>query len=226
MTCDRLTRTLADLNADWEARCDGASPIPTPWLLACRHFTRDHALADLTEVVRDHPDDTLLALLSLHRTGDELAGRAVVQAMLPKMVLMARSDAAATLEDYLAHLWVRIATYPVARRPHRVAANLALDTLKAVRAAGRAQRSSSVLPGPWVPDPVADATAVLDAGVRLGVIDELTRRTLVTVYVEGRTSAAAGEVLGVSADAVRWRCSKGVRALRKVAPELVDQLAG
>ena len=75
-------------------------------------------------------------------------------------------------------------------------------------------------------DPLEDAVPVLAAGVRLGIIDPRTRRTLEAVYVERRTSAAAAQVLGTSADAVRWRCSKGIRALRAARDELLLEVAG
>lgn len=224
MTRERMTSTAAALNREWEALTDDPAPLPASWRLACPHLAETSTLADALAVVRDHPDATLLGLLALHRAGDALAGRTVVQAMLGKMILMASRDAVATLDDYLAALWVRVATYPLTRRPHRVAANLALDTLKSMKS-GSWQPGGQLPPRPQH-DPLGDAEAVLDAGVRLGVIDALTRRTLACVYVDGRSSAAAASVLGVSSDAVRWRCSKGVRALRGVAPDLVEQLAG
>lgn len=224
MTCHGITATASALNREWAVLTDDPAPLPRSWRLACAHFTAASRLADVLVAVREHPDAVLLALLTLHRGGDALAGRAVVQAMLGKMILMASRDAGATLDDHLAALWVRVATYPIARRPHRVAANLALDVLKTMKSEPR--QPLRQLPPPPAPDPLADAAAVLDAGVRLGAIDPATRRTLACVYVDGRTSAAAASVLGVSADAVRWRCSKGVRALRAVAPELVEQLAG
>lgn len=221
MTRIGLSRTLAALNDEWlDLQFD---PAPDPWRTSPA-LAGARTLGEVFARVRDDPDAVLLALLHHQSTGDRLAGRVVVQAMVPKLVLMAVRDPEATFDDHLAALWVRVATYPVARRPRRVAANLALDTLKSITSAR--PRAVASLPGVVVPDPLADATTVLDAGVRLGVIDGLTRRTLEVVYVDGRTSHAAADVLGVSADSVRWRCSKGVRALRAVAPELVEQLAG
>lgn len=224
MTCEGLNRSLAALNREWADLTADTAPVPVSWRLASPFIGHDATLVELLDRVRAHPDAVLLALLRLHHTGDALAGRAVVQAMLGKLVIMASRDATATFDDYLAALWLRVATYPLERRPRRVAANLALDSLKAVKSAAR--QPMAPLPPQCLPDPLGDAEAVLDAGVRLGVIDATTRTTMATVYVEGRTSAAAAAVLGVSADAVRWRCSKGVRALRAVAGDLVEQLAG
>ena len=109
--------------------------------------------------------------------------------MLPKMVLMAVRDDTATFDDYLGALWLRVATYPLDRRPRAVAANLALDTLKTVTTDRRTPRQAGLPTHEG--DPLEDAVPVLAAGVRLGVIDPRTRRTLEAVYVERRTSAAA-----------------------------------
>ena len=218
MTRLGLSRTLARLNDEWLDL--QFTPVPSSWCLP----TRVGTLGDAFARVPHDPDAVLLALLTAQAAGDDLAGRVVVQAMVPKLVRMAVRDDGATFDDYLAALWVRVATYPVHRRPQRVAANLALDTLKTVK--GTRTHPPRALPAVVVPDPLADATVVLDAGVRLGAIDGLTRKTLEAVYVEGRTSRAAGDVLGMSADTVRWRCSKGVRALRAVAGDLLDAVAG
>lgn len=219
MTRIGLSRTLAALNDEWLDL--QFMPVPATW--------RPHVgepsvtLGDVFARIPADPDGVLLALLTLQQRDDVLAGRVVVQAMVPKMVLLAVRDTEATFDDYLAALWLRVATYPVGRRPIKVAANLALDALKSVKSS---RPRLTVLSNVPEPDAIRDATTVLDAGVQLGAIDSLTRRTLEAVYVDGRTSRAAGAVLGMSADTVRWRCSKGVRALRAVAPELVDQLAG
>lgn len=89
-------------------------------------------------------DETLLALLRLSQQGEQLAGRAVLQALLPKLQRMVgrmRSGAEHNLEDRrqaaIAILWELIARYPIDRRPHQVAANLALDTLHELTAAQR-----------------------------------------------------------------------------------------
>lgn len=228
MTLVEARATLSALNRDWDDLTARHPSLPATWRLAAPALRPPGGLADVLDRVRSEPDAVLGALLRLHRAGDDLAGRTVVQAMLGKLVRMAARDAEASLEDYLAALWVRVATYPLQRRPTRIAANLALDTLKVVKSGTRQHRCHlpAHLPPASPVDPLGDADAVLDAGVRLGVIDATTRATLRCVYVDGRTSASAGTLLGLSADAVRWRCSKGVRALRGAAPALVDALAG
>src|SRR5207237_7985290 len=80
-------------------------------------------------------DAVLLALLVRAQQGP-LAGRMVLQAMLPGLKsLSARlGHSVLSFEELwqvlFVCLWERIVTYPVERRPSRVAANLLRDTLK------------------------------------------------------------------------------------------------
>ncbi len=87
-------------------------------------------------------DEVLLHLLAQCQAGDRLAGRVVLQVMLPKAIRLARSTAAhpdwsggpdEAGAEVVAALWVAIATYPLERRPGRVTGNLALDTLAIVQ---------------------------------------------------------------------------------------------
>jgi DNA-directed RNA polymerase specialized sigma24 family protein len=68
------------------------------------------------------------------------------------------------------------------------------------------------VPPPAEPDG-PDAASVLAEARRLGLIDEVTHRTLWTVYVAGLTSQQAAAVLGTTPGAVRWRCSHALRRL-------------
>ncbi|MDN5572168.1 MAG: hypothetical protein L0G22_13100 [Propionibacteriaceae bacterium] len=225
MTRENLRATLRRWDDEWEGLAPPGRAVPAAWVLACRSLPEGAWVAEVPDLVRTDPDAILLGLLRLHRTGDQLAGFAVMAAMLSKAVRMALRDAEADLADYLAALWERVATYPVDSRPRRVAANLALDTLKTVKSA-LACRDTAVWQPAGADDPEPDAAAVLDAGLRLGLIDPVTRRTLDCVYVQGRSSRAAASELGTSSDTVRWRCSKGVRALRTHALDLAEELAG
>ena len=81
----------------------------------------------------------LLALLRLFQDGQQLAGRTVLQALLPKLVKTSAHAIGCTsstdtwAEDRrhitLAEFWDVMAGYPVERRTTSVALNLALDTL-------------------------------------------------------------------------------------------------
>lgn len=83
-------------------------------------------------------DRLLLALVRLAQGGHQLAARVVLQAMLPKLARMTRTTRPSSndnrLMDDRAHItvvtfWEVVYAYPTDRRPDRVAANLALDTL-------------------------------------------------------------------------------------------------
>jgi hypothetical protein len=90
----------------------------------------------IDEATKAGKDELLLALIRLFQSGHQLAGRTVLQAMLPKLARTASyapAETATTLEDArhitLAEFWDVLANYPTNRRPTSVAANLALDTL-------------------------------------------------------------------------------------------------
>lgn len=85
-------------------------------------------------------DELLLSLIRLAQDGNHLAGRTVLQAMLPKLSTIAsRTSTSITStwsEDHrhitIAEFWQVLSDYPVERRPRRVAANLGLDTLNRI----------------------------------------------------------------------------------------------
>jgi DNA-directed RNA polymerase specialized sigma24 family protein len=81
-------------------------------------------------------EDEILAALLRQAQTDPLAARVVLQALLPGLKALARRillDASERDELWsalLAHCWERIRSYPLERRPARIAANTLLDTLK------------------------------------------------------------------------------------------------
>ncbi|MEU2024276.1 hypothetical protein ABZ565_19275 [Streptomyces sp. NPDC016469] len=87
-------------------------------------------------------DRILLPLLKAAVTGGpgaQLAARTVVQTMLPKAIRIARSqlrpqyDWEETVSLTVGALYEVVRTYPVHRRPRRIAANLSLETLRLTR---------------------------------------------------------------------------------------------
>lgn len=153
---------------------------------------------------------------------------------------MAQRDPRASIDDYLARLWCAIESYPLERRPARIAANLSMDTLKAVSrehqwmghvtlwpsselleellppAGLDGSRNDSLLPVDM------EARRVLEAGILLGLIDDSTVGLLRSVYVDGMTSVEAARRFNTSAGMVRARCSKVVRELASHSVELAD----
>lgn len=230
------------LNADWQRVVRDSAQVVAGWRLRHPALAAATGLDGVLDAVRSEPDAILGALLVETRTGCLVAPRVVLQAMLGKMVRMARSDAVAGVDDYVAVLWCEVVTYPLEARPRHIAANLALDTLKAVQAEHRWLVRGEVTP--WPPDEhldeictvgarqdrldhgvtisVLDADRVLDAGERLGILDAGMRAAMATVYCEGLRGDAAARRLGASPAVVRQRCSRGVRRLTERAALLAD----
>ncbi len=219
----------AALNSDWARLVDAG--LPSRW----------HAVAPLTGCrdldgvltrIRERPDPTLSALLELCADDDQLAGRSVLQAMLGKLVRLAGCDPSAGLDDYVTAMWFRIRTYPLAERPRRIAANLALDTLKSVQHQSHQPRGVDVTPYP--PDVIVELSAkraamdedeisartVIEVAAQLGVISLDTGAVLTSVYVDGLNGAAAAARHGKSQGAVRVQCHKAVRRLAQHSPTL------
>lgn len=233
----RLTR---ELNAQWQRLCDGKESAPDV-AAALDRWRRSPAadlgevagLADVLGAVRRCPDLALGQLVFQAQRGDAVASRVVLQAMLPKLVLLARSQQRAripfeeVLAGAVAALWERVATYPLLSRPQKVAANLALDTLKALRA-GQVEDARSV-PVPdleghqeAVETPLDDELGlVLTRAVDLGVITSEEARLLVLVYRHDQPDVAAAE-LGISPGAVRRRCHSVKARLRPAAFHLTS----
>ena len=230
------------LDREWQELDQRHPGTVTRW--AGRHdvLAAYRSFDDVLSVAKLYSDPVLGALLIEVSLGDQLAGRVVLQALIGRMVRMAQRDPRASIDDYLARLWSAIGSYPLERRRARIAANLSLDTLKAVcrerRWMGRGEvtlRPSSEsleeqLPPAGLggsrygsPQPVdVEVRRVLEAGARLGLIDDSALALLRTVYVDGMTSIEAGLRFNTSAGMVRARCSKVVRELATHSVELAE----
>ncbi|ACZ32433.1 hypothetical protein Xcel_3434 (plasmid) [Xylanimonas cellulosilytica DSM 15894] len=126
-------------------------------------------------------NELLLALLRLFQSGQQLAGRTVLQALLPKLARIAMSAVpeSANQGDFvedsrhltIAEFWEVAATYPVARRTERVASNLALDTLNRVT-----RQRQHADPIPFDPDMLYGQRDASDSAS--GASDFVARRVL------------------------------------------------
>jgi DNA-directed RNA polymerase specialized sigma24 family protein len=232
--------TLAALNVEWQSLNEQHRSLVGAWASSHVELADCHELHDVLESVRRQPDPTLGRLLAMAAGSDPLAGRVVLQAMLGKLVRMARCDATAGLDEYVGALWVRIRTYPLTDRPRRIAANLALDTLKAVRQERAWLRRAEVTPYPpeafldslydaIVRDPNkqdgADhltAKRVLSVAAELGLLSQDARSVLTSVYADGLDGRAAAARHGKTPGAIRVQCSSAVRFLARHAVELAE----
>jgi hypothetical protein len=214
---------------------------------ADRHeaLARCRSLNDVLSVAQLDSDPVLVALLTEVSVGDQLAGRVVLQALIGRMVRMAQRDPRASIDDYLAHLWCVIENYPLQRRPVRVAANLSMDTLKAVsrdhRWLGRggvtlwasSESLEELLEPTGLDGSPCDSTPPVDVEVRqvlqvsssLRLIDDCDAALLRSIYADGMSGTQAARQLHTSAGMIRVRCSKVVRQLAAHAVELADAAA-
>jgi DNA-directed RNA polymerase specialized sigma24 family protein len=229
---------LRRMDAEWAALQEDGSAAQ-----ACRRWAEGTAElagcgspADVLDRVAGAPDVVLGGLLAGAARGDRLAARVVLQALLPKVVRMASVDPRAEVDDYVAAMWCSVAAYPVARRPTSVAANLALDTLKAVHR--QRHPAPDVVTSPEVVlqaadhphaavvgrtvDPAGPSVAdVLDRARQHRLVDPATTDLLRSVYADGLSGASAARRHGLSPGAVRQRCSRAVKVLAAHA-ELLD----
>jgi hypothetical protein len=191
-------------------------------------------------IAKLHSDPVLAALLMEVAVGDHLAARVILQALLGRMIRMAQRDPRSSIDDYLARLWCMINSYPLSRRPVRIAANLSLDTLKAVSQDHRwlGTRGVTLFPSteslealleparingtPYdlAPPVEVEVRQVLEAGSLLSLIDESDATLLQSVYADGLSGSQAARRFHTSAGTVRVRCSKAVRELAAHAVEL------
>lgn len=189
-------------------------------------------------------DMLLLALVRLFQGGHQLAGRVVLQTMLPKLIRITlrtsptSTDNAWTEDRHhitIAEFWDVLATYPIGRRPSKVASNLALDTLHRVSGTRRPEEAIPVDPtelpigahglpaytfdhdaaaGEINAD--ADLVQVITWGVARGTITPDEGSLLAASYLPDPGAsgfAAAAAELGLSQAAVRQRCSRASRRL-------------
>ena len=233
-------RVVDALNRDWDEIVDSrgervAGSGRSPVLAGCGGLPEVEARASRG------CDLVLHALLSEAREGSWLAARTVLQAMLGRVVRMAGRDRRSSVDEYVAALWCVVVRYPLTARPVRIAANLALDTMKAVhrdalwwpREAAMvsllgedlelvleqwSQRSSL----DHQDAATVEAAQVIEAGGWLQILDEPSRALLRLVYVEGLSGAEAAARYGSTPGSVRVRCSRAIGKLSEHALVLAE----
>jgi len=136
---------LERLDLEWEqiARGPAARRALRRWAVTSPSLADFASIAALVEKVneRGHPEESDAVLLALLQVApvDDLAGRTVLQAMMPavknltaKFTPCGAWSSEETAAVVVAAMWERIRRYPVERRPKKVSANLSLDTRQTV----------------------------------------------------------------------------------------------
>jgi DNA-directed RNA polymerase specialized sigma24 family protein len=131
---------LRDLRSEWTRLATAPSSIRrvNSWGLSespIQHLDDVLLLAGFGRDPKDSVADRYLFLLVRRASTDELAARIVLQRLLPPLVSIARRRGKVTvggfdeaLTDVISHAWMLIRTYPVERRPAKVASNLVRDS--------------------------------------------------------------------------------------------------
>jgi DNA-directed RNA polymerase specialized sigma24 family protein len=181
-------------------------------------------------------DAALLALLERAR-GEPLAGRVVLEAILPGLKSIAGRmliDAREREELWSALLscaWERICRYPVERRPRRVAANLLLDCMRGTLDVLARARTDRALTSAELPldlsaaEPVdGDVDALLAGAVRAGAISELEADLILQTRIDGVDLASLAASADVPYNSLKSRRFRAERRLllylgRRAAPE-------
>lgn len=232
-----VNRTLARLDREWT----GLEASPAARRALARWAEAEPALAGfatLGEVLAGRDADraganAILSALARLASGDELAARTLLQALLPGIVVVAAREPLAGDRGCVAQLaslaWTRIRTYPTSRRGS-VAANVLKDVRKmylADRAIGASAEplDADDRSGPTVPS--AEELAIQRtcvAGVytahRDGVIGDVAMQLIVRTRVDGVSIAEAAAELGAGIEwstCVRWRAERRLQALLAAA---------
>lgn len=168
-------------------------------------------------------DAVLRALLALARS-EPTAGRLVLEAVSPGLKKLAGrllTDAREREELWsavMACAWERICTYPVERRPRKVAANLLLDTLRgtlAALSAGRPAPSTQTFPVQLEAPPQCDSDvdALLAQAVAAGAVSEEEAELILLTRIDGASLKVLAADRGVSFDTLKHRRHRAERRL-------------
>lgn len=212
---------VAALAAEWDQLCEARETQ------GC-----DPDLRSLPRRLREDDELAVECLTAARAAGPQsrFAAHALLQALLPLLCGLARRDPRAGLDEYVAEAWIRIMTFPTTRA-RKVCTNLALDCLH-VLAAGRrrtGRERASTVPDhgvdPWAEEaPGQRARDLIDAASGMGIVNSSSWRVLMSVYAEGLGHDRTAQRYTMTPAAVRARCSRATRAMRRHASELADCL--
>lgn len=229
--------TTADaLDAEWEYLQD----TPVEWT-DCPELLHAVSPADALALIPSFSDPILAYLIARAQAGDDLAGRTIIQAFIGKLVNMAiparNRGVPDAFDDCLATLWLTIARYRLDRRPTKIPANLAMDTLRDtlkgwIAASPKNQEVLSGVSYEWITDDRAESAGqphepwltaqelIELAGQREwitpGMADILAR-----VYAQGLSGVQTAQLRGCAPATVRSQCRNGIAKIRSHADEIL-----
>ena len=173
-----------------------------------------------------HVFDPLAQLVAKAGRGDQVAARALIMAVSPKVwrvawrMLRDSAEAEDVTQDALIRMWKVAPNWKPGRAKfetwlYQVATNLCFDRL---RKAGRFVEEDAA-PEPIDPSPLPDADlAGLALRARidraLEALPDRQRAAIILIHYEAMSGKEAGDVLGISVDALESLLARGRRALR------------
>jgi DNA-directed RNA polymerase specialized sigma24 family protein len=238
--------SLVALEGEWESLVRGSLRLAfRRWRaseLALRRFEDPRRLLAFLWNKKASPlekDRVFLALLRLAHGGEALAGRVVLQAMLPALKAMAKEflrrhpdldsepvfDREELWQVLFASMLEEINGYRLESRPRKVAANLRWDTYHAVVAEFYRARPAweeelpvaealePLVEEEWVTPTLEDVEAPLRRAVAAGAISEAEADLILQTHIEGVPLQVAAERLGISYNAAKHRRRRAVRRL-------------
>jgi len=230
---------VSQLDREWSAiATGGVADSLARWRgqeSSLRRFASPPQLLGFLKLATDLESDApLLALLSL-APSEPLAGRLLLQAILPALKAQSAriSHPRVTLEELwellLFHAWQAICCYPVAKRRRRVAANLVLqvlhDTTRELCRDDPPPAGGASLGEGRSPRPAAGAGAPLGAGeaellvlaaAAAGAIAARDAELILRSRLEGIPIGSLAEGLGVKGGALYKRRQRAERRLAQL----------
>jgi RNA polymerase sigma-70 factor, ECF subfamily len=172
--------------------------------------------------------DPLAILVAKAGRGDRRAASALVEAVSPKVwrvawrLLRNSAEAEDVTQDAMIRIWKVAPTWKPGRAKfetwlHQVTTNLCFDRL---RKAGRFVDETAA-PEPSDTAPLPDAHLAGPAlrariDLALAALPDRQRAAIILTHYEGLSGKDAGEVLGISVDALESLLARGRRALRSM----------
>lgn len=174
--------------------------------------------------------DAAFARLAERARSSDCAARLLLQLLMPGTCRLAASwwalgDAEERAAAAVAAVYRRIRTYPIDRRPTKIAANILLDAGQDLwRAAKKASRDAArtvsvdpqVLPiaaGEVEPHPAELLAGVLDDAVSAGLIGASDAKLIAATRIEGRRMADLAAERGAKLRTLQWRRQMAEAAL-------------
>jgi DNA-directed RNA polymerase specialized sigma24 family protein len=175
---------------------------------------------------RNAEKDAALRALLVHARGEPIAGRVVLEAMQPGLkklagrILVDAREREELWSALMACAWERIRTYPVERRPRKIAANLLLDCLRGTLAALAGTRRAPALSAfsalgeleaPARCD--GDVDALLAAARTAGAVSGEEAELILATRIDGVALSVLARSQEVSFDTLKHRRQRAERRL-------------